>query len=84
MSNLGYLALTIAIAIIAVIVRPTRARCPEHFWANGIRPNGSFSCLRTPVVESDAPADAELGGWIYCMGTIPVLVSEHAVGCRSW
>lgn len=84
MQSLGYLLLGVACLIAASFVRPQRARCPDRFWVNGIRPSGEFSCLRALDVEGEGPPDSELAGRLYCTGTIPVVVSEHAVECRSW
>jgi hypothetical protein len=84
MQHLGYYLLGVAIVIAAGIARPRRAHCPERFWVNGIRASGDFSCLRTPDREGDRPADASVAGELYCMGTIPVVVSDRAVECRSW
>lgn len=85
MQSLGYLLLGVACVVAASFVRPTRATCPSgRWWVNGIRPSGEFSCMRTLDVEGEGPSDAELAGRLYCMGTIPVVVSEHAVECRSW
>lgn len=84
MQSLGYLLLGVACLIAASFVRPQRARCPDRLFVNGIRPSGSFSCLRALDVEGDGPPDASVQGWIYCVGTIPVVVNERAVACRSW
>ena len=82
MQNFGYLLLSLACVLAATFVRPDRGRCPPHFWINGIRPSGLFSCLRTPIVESDSPADAELDGELWCgVNAMPTVIDERDVRC---
>jgi len=73
--------------VVAAFVHPTFASCPKvtGWMLDGVRTNGSFSCLHNAAIESDAPADAELCGRIYCpsdqqpvVGWNGVVVSCHA------
>jgi hypothetical protein len=78
------------ILLIAFVIRPTSARCPEHWHHSGIRPSGDFECTREPVGSKDmdgtwqhpersvVPPGA-LQGRIYCTGgTEPIVVTDRA------
>jgi hypothetical protein len=78
--------MTLFVLALAAITHPRSASCPAGpgWMNNGIQSSGRFSCLHNPVIESDAPADLELHGKIYCAaGEVPVVVSERVVRCRS-
>lgn len=57
-------------------LRPTRARCPDAWWVNGVRPSGVWGCR---------PADGrdlEIQSRVYCTGgSIPIVVDDRTVGC---
>lgn len=76
--------LSILVLATASAAAPRSASCPAgHGWMNnGIRPSGEFSCLHHSVVESDAPADRELRGRLYCgPNETPIVINERAVAC---
>lgn len=56
---------SLLLRVVCAFARPSSMRCPPRWWFDGIRPSGEFTCLYTPVVESDAPGD-ELDARIYC------------------
>jgi hypothetical protein len=85
---------TAALLLAAMVVEPTRARCPAGWYVNGVKPTGRFECLRVP---GGNPLYDGAGGWpnraidypgslrgrIYCTGgTHPVVVNYRVVGCQ--
>jgi hypothetical protein len=79
---------------VGVFARPHRARCPERWHNNGIRPSGFFVCTRNPIGDPDwdgtwqrpdrsvVPAGF-LVGIIYCTGGMrPIVVDDRTVGCQ--
>jgi hypothetical protein len=78
--------ISLVVLAVAAFAMPTHARCPSArgWMGNGIRPDGSFQCLHHELVESDAVADAELQGRIYCGATEqPIVVDERSFRCAS-
>lgn len=80
---------------VSVVIRPVKAACPTHWYVNGIRPSGEFSCRPVPaIVPSEerppykplplAPIDdVEFKSRIYCSGGfVPVVLGGREVGCR--
>jgi hypothetical protein len=77
----------------SMAAHPRRARCPAGWYVNGIRATGEFECVRTPGGDvlydgaggyPDRAVDlpGRLSGRIYCTsGSLPIVVSDHAVGC---
>lgn len=98
-----FVDLVCAIATTALLccsagVRPKAGRCPPAWYVNGIRPSGTYECLRIPGGD---PQYDGAGGWpdraidlpgslrsrIYCTGgSHPIVVTSdregRAVGCQ--
>ncbi len=78
------LIVSLVILTIGAFAMPKHASCPASrgWMGGGIRPNGSFSCLHNAQVESDAPADGELRGWLFCgHNEQPIVTTERAFRC---
>ena len=77
-----------------LVVRPSHFTCPADFHDDGVFHTGHFTCTRKPVGSMDY--DGTFGkpersivppgvirGRIYCTsGSMPVVVSDRAVGCH--
>jgi|ERR1051325_2241449 hypothetical protein len=86
--------IVVFVGVAALAARcPNRARCPREFYANGVRPDGSFECR--PVLGSpehdlddararrDLPDGCAIPGRIHCTGTSrPIVVDGRAVACQ--
>lgn len=75
------------------IVRPSSARCPEGFAAEGVRPSGATTCRPVPPPNCGEPTgehtqpcvvpDVELPRAIHCTGgTMPIVVDARTIGCQ--
>jgi hypothetical protein len=85
--------LSTALLVYACITRPSRSRCPDGWYINGVRPSGRFECVESPAPgEYDCSADrvcpqpkqdaAEVAGQIVCTGgATPIVSDERTVGC---
>jgi hypothetical protein len=68
-----------------------RARCPQGWRHEGIRPSGDYRCKPSLVGGERDPAGGidtavqpagEIGGRIYCTGgSVPVVIDYRTVGC---
>lgn len=82
--------------IAAAVYGPTSASCPATWHHDGIRPTGSFQCVRGPVGDPDwdgtwmrpergVVPPGVLRARIYCTnGTEPIVVNERTVGCQRF
>ncbi len=80
-SGEGVVFLLITFAVIAwcSVTRPSSVRCPDGFYAEGVRPSGETTCRRPTAT---APG---FGARIYCTGgAIPVVDDRdgRTVGCQ--
>jgi hypothetical protein len=82
----------VELMILVVLVALARARCPEGWSVNGIRPDGSYECLSPiprgcgePVGDSPpCPPTTLSRGRIYCTGgSVPIVVDNRTVGCQA-
>lgn len=71
---------TIAIMLVSIVAQPTRANCPAGWYAEGVRPSGSFVCHEGNGVPVPP---GRIGMRVYCTGgAVPVLRNDGAtVGC---
>ncbi len=80
--------LTAVVLIVGIALHPTRVRCPTGWFAEGVRPSGSFQCSRPPPGgENDATTPpGRIGGRVWCTGgTVPVLADDgRTVGCMRY
>ena len=68
--------LSIFLLCAAFVVHPTRARCPDAWWVNGVRPSGDLACR-----PADG-RDVEIHSRVYCTGgSSPIVVDDRTVGC---
>lgn len=76
------------------VTRPDHAACPRGWRHEGVRRDGSFSCLRPLLGDPDydgvhgwpdrsVQPPGELWGRIYCTGgAAPIVVDQRTVGCQ--
>lgn len=93
LSDLGCAAVTIALLLFAMVVRPVRARCRPGWYVNGVRPSGVYECrpvlgrpeddlldaVRRTVLEQDQRA---IRGRVYCTGGATPRQDGAAVWCQ--
>lgn len=76
-----------------LIFRPSSARCPPGWFAEGVRPSGLTSCRPSPpancgepVPPNDQPCPEDkrvIERKIYCTGGMrPVQIGERVIGCQ--
>lgn len=94
MLNIASILFSIVLCALAFLLRPQIGKCPGQWFVNGVRPSGSYTCLRKPVgfeidcsgakpcPEEDLPV-GELTSKIYCTGGMhPIVVDAWTVGCQ--
>lgn len=87
-SDIAWLFLSVVILTIAAFVlSPQRAQCSPGWFVDGIRPSGSFECLRdrdpTAGNESSRGHDV-LEGKLDCAPSfMPVVLDDRRVACLS-
>lgn len=73
----------------ALATHPHRAQCPRGWFVNGVRPSGSFECLRDrdPSAGERAPSGGHdsISGRIMCDAPsfMPRVRDERTVSCGS-
>ena len=92
-AEIGSALLTRVLLCLAFVLQPHHATCPDRWYAEGIRPNGAFTCR--PVL-GDPTQDLEdahnriniadpraVTSQIYCTGGAhPIVVGPRTVGCQ--
>lgn len=86
---------TVVVLCVTMALQPSRARCPEGWYVEGVRRSGAFTCKRKLIGgEHDSPGiedtavqpPGELSGRIYCTGgATPIFVYDRTartVGCQ--
>lgn len=87
-------AASVLCLLVAMAIHPTRARCPDGFYVEGVRSWGGFTCHRQPVGDPNLDGTygrpdvsvepgGELAGRLYCTGgAVPIVVDSRTVGCQ--
>lgn len=84
----GAALVTLWLFVWALAAHPDHAKCPPHWFVNGVRPSGSYECLRDrgPELDERAPSAGHdsITGRISCSPSfMPIVRDERSVACGS-
>lgn len=83
------IAIGVLCAAIVHVVAPSNHMCLAGFYLEGVRPDGRYTCRRSPANDEDQRPfvhvldDLEYPGFVTCTGgTEPIVVNYRTVGCQ--
>lgn len=87
LADLGYALLSVFVVLVtAIAISPERAECPRGWWVNGVRPSGSFECIRDvrPEADNEHGELRTIEGRVDCPPSfMPIVETERRVACRN-
>lgn len=87
LEDLGGVAVSLVILLlVAFVFSPRRAECPRGYWINGVRPSGSFECVRDarPELDNEHSELHHVEGKLDCPPSfMPIVVDDRHAACAG-